>query len=293
METIFKLLSLLGTSFVTLLKIFFRSSFLLKKYKSTSPEELYIIGNGPSIKKDYENYHTKLSTKNLLSVNGFPLTSAFTELKPSYFLVCSPGFYNDKATDYNVSVRADIISKLIEKTNWPLTFFLPISAKKNKSFVNKIKANNHISIRYFNTTPIEGLYFFSKLFLSASLGSPRPHNVLIPSILQAINSGYKKVYILGADHSWLPQISVNSKNEVLLNQKHFYDADTATPKQMHKNEGHGNRHLHEVLEKFYYSFKSYHLLNRYAKDKACRIVNLTENSYIDAFERAEVAAHFS
>ena len=293
METIFKILTLKGASFFTLLKIVFRSKLFLKKHQSISTDELYILGNGPSFKNDLKNYKGELSRKKLLSVNGFPMTEAFSELKPSYFIVCSPGFYNDQAIDYNVSVRADIISNLIEKTNWPLTFFLPVSAKKNKTFVNKVNANKHINIRYYNTTPVEGLYIFSRLFLTTGLGSPRPHNVLIPSILQAINSGYKKVYILGADHSWLPQITVNSKNQVLLNQKHFYDADTATPKQMHKNEGQNNRHLHEVLEKFYFSFKSYHLLDRYAKDKSCRIVNLTKNSYIDAFEREELATHFS
>lgn len=293
MEALFKILTLKGASFFTLLKVLLRSSFFLKKYKSATDNEIYILGNGPSFKKDYQKYSIQLATKTLLTVNGFPLTDAFTALKPSYFIICSPGFYNDKAMDYNVSVRANIINSLIEKTSWPLTFFLPVSARKNSLFLKRLGKNENISLFFYNTTPVEGLYPLTKFFLSSGLGSPRPHNVLIPSILQAINSGYKKIYLMGADHSWLPQITVSNKNEVLINQKHFYDEDSATPKQMHKNEGQGNRHLHEVLEKFYYSFESYHLLNRYAKDKSSRILNLTEGSYIDAFERENIETHFS
>jgi len=292
METIFKFLILKGASFLSLLKILLRSSFFLKKHKTQKEKTLYILGNGPSFKKDYSNYKEALSTKTLLSVNGFPLNEAFTNLQPTYFIICSPGFYNDKAVDYNVSVRANIISSLIEKTTWPLTFFLPAKARKNSTFINRFKENNNITLSYFNTTPVEGLYPITKLFLSTGLGSPRPHNVLIPAILQAINSGFENLYVLGADHSWLPQITVNDKNEVLINQKHFYDEGTSTPKQMHKNEGQSNRHLHEVLEKFYYSFESYHLLEKYSKDKGCKIINLTKGSFIDAFERESIEKHF-
>jgi len=97
------------------------------------------------------------------------------------------------------------------------------------------------------------------------------------------------VYLLGADHSWLTQISVDSDNKVLLNQKHFYDEDSSTAKQMHKNHGKGNRQLHEVLEKFYYSFQAYHLLQSYATTRGTFVANLTQDSFIDAFPKKKIA----
>ena len=51
---------------------------------------------------------------------------------------------------------------------------------------------------------------------------PRPRNVLIPSIMLAINSGYRRVYVAGADHSWLKTLSVDDENRVVSIQPHFY-----------------------------------------------------------------------
>ena len=52
-------------------------------------------------------------------------------------------------------------------------------------------------------------------FFSKGLAMPRPHNVLIPSIMNLAYLGYKELYIVGADHSWLSEITVNENNEAL------------------------------------------------------------------------------
>ncbi|MEZ5049210.1 MAG: hypothetical protein R2766_06120 [Saprospiraceae bacterium] len=51
----------------------------------------------------------------------------------------------------------------------------------------------------------------------------RPHNVLIPALMNGINLGYKKIYLIGAVFYFYVQQIVNAINEVLINQKHFYD----------------------------------------------------------------------
>ena len=45
------------------------------------------------------------------------------------------------------------------------------------------------------------------------------------------------------------------------------------------------RRLHEVLEKFFFAFRSYFDLKDYAESRGVRIYNSTPKSYIDAFER--------
>jgi len=287
MEKTFIFLSQFLQSALSILKVCIRSSFFLKKHNSDA-SDLIILGNGPSIKNDFKEHLDFIKSKTTLCVNKFPDTDYYEIIKPEYFIVVSKGFFNDDAVDYNVELRKRIIDALIKKTNWDITFFLPSNAKKNKAFIEKIKSNKYIKLSFFNTTPVEGLTFFNHLFFKLRLGSPRPHNVLIPSILNGINAGFKKIFILGADHSWLPQISVNNKNEVLINQKHFYDENSSTPKQMHKNEGQGNRTLDEVLNKFMLSFRSYHELEKYSKIKNCSIYNSTPTSFIDAFERISI-----
>ncbi len=284
MESIFNFLSKLILSLLSFLKMIFRSSFVIKNWK-TNKEKIFLLGNGPSIKALNNSQKKILVSSQVMVVNGFPMTDLFEEIQPPYFLITSPGFYNPKATDYNVDVRKKIINQLIEKTHWPLTCLIPYSAKKNTSFIKNLKKNKFIVIQYFNTTPVEGLKSLNHLFYSNGLGIPRPHNVLIPALINCINAGFKEINLLGAEHSWLPQISVNNDNHVLINQKHFYDEKTSKPMRMHKNEGASDRALHEVLEKFYYTFRAYHEIESYAQSKEARIYNLTPDSFVDAFER--------
>ena len=60
------------------------------------------------------------------------------------------------------------------------------------------------------------------------------------------------------------------------------------PKPMYHGTTKKERKLHEVLIKFYYAFKGYWDLKEYAGKKNVEIVNLTANSYIDAFNKEDI-----
>ena len=47
--------------------------------------------------------------------------------------------------------------------------------------------------------------------------SPNGSNVSIGAIYSAILNGYKEINLLGLEHSWMKDIRVNDKNEVVLN----------------------------------------------------------------------------
>ncbi|NJK83306.1 MAG: hypothetical protein HC912_05290 [Saprospiraceae bacterium] len=113
---------------------------------------------------------------------------------------------------------------------------------------------------------------------------PRPHNVLIPALMISLNAGLKNIFIVGADHSWLEELTVNDKNEALLHQKHFYDQASSKQDYMYQL-GKRPRRLHEILEKFMLSFKAYFDIKEYAISIGASIWNATPVSYIDAFER--------
>ena len=176
---------------------------------------------------------------------------------------------------------------LIEKSTWEITLFCPYKGKKAKDWLDNIRQNKNIKIVFFNDTPIEGLSSWNRFFMGRGWGLPRPHNVLIPAISMAINSGYKEIYLAGADHSWLPMISVNDKNQALVNQQHFYD-ENATKSDLMYKLGMRPRRLHEILEKFMFTFRSYFDLKDYAESRGVQIYNSTPDSYIDAFERKAI-----
>ena len=113
---------------------------------------------------------------------------------------------------------------------------------------------------------------------------PRPHNVLIPAIINAVNMGYRKIYLWGAENNQFLSLSVDENNHALISQKHFYDHETKR-KGIMKRAGIGRRRVHEILHKFMVTFEAYHTLNDYAESRDSRVINQTPNSMIDAFER--------
>ena len=91
---------------------------------------------------------------------------------------------------------------------------------------------------------------------------------------------------MGVDHSWLNEIFVTDENVVLLNQKHFYDQLKSKHMPMSKDLN-SSRKLHEVLQKFYYTFRGYHEIAEFSSNYHVVVYNLTAGSYIDAFKREE------
>jgi len=186
--------------------------------------------------------------------------------------------------------------EMVEKTNWELYLIVPKLARKDKEWLKYMRVNPYIKLLFFNNTPIEGFQWLNHLLYNLSLGTPRPHNVLIPSLFIAIKCGFKKIYLAGTDHNWLKDVHVTKDNQVLLSQKHFYDAqfrdkdnkNSPHPRPMYHGASTEERKLHEVLIKFYYAFKGYWDIKEYASEKKADIVNLTMNSYIDAFKKEDI-----
>lgn len=273
-------------SMLSLLKVIILSKLGVRLAKKVN-NECVILANGPSLNDAIEEGVKLFPGKDLICVNTFAETEPYQKLKPSYYVLISPELYRPNVEEFLKQKRKQLFTAIAENTTWALSLYIPIEAKKYKEWRSIISKNERISIYYFNTSPVEGLRSVNHFLFRQNLGMPRPHNVLIPSLFLSINMSYEKIYLLGVDHSWLKDIWVTEDNRVLLTQKHFYDADRAKPLPMNKG-GRGERKLHEVLQKFLYAFRGYFILNGYAKSKEVQILNLTEGSYIDAFERASI-----
>ena len=217
-------------------------------------------------------------------VNHFGETDFYTQLKPKNYVLNAPEMWMDDVEEAHRKKGEKLFTAISERTQWNITLFLPVQARKYQRWQNKVGTNPLIKVCYFNTTPVEGFSNFVYWLIHKNLGLPRPHNVLIPSIALACNMGFRTIYLTGADHSWLKDLWVTNDNQVLLTQKHFYDKDTAQARPMDKL-GKGERKLYEILQKFVYAFKGYFVLLEFSKKKNIEIINMTEGSYIDAFER--------
>jgi hypothetical protein len=264
---------------------FFNSPIkILKNEKST--EKVLILGNGPSLNQTEESNGYLFHKFDLIAVNRFPETPAFEKYKPKFLVLLAHIFYLPDAQLSEEFIEANklLFESLKTKTSWNLTIIVPANHKKSKRLNDLLANNKNINTYFIKANPIEGFTWFRHLGYQFRLGMPRPHNVLIPSLMVALQANYSQIAIVGADHSWLSEISVNDTNQVFVHQKHFYDQSTSEPKQMNDYIIRPRR-LHEVLHKFYLSFRGYWEIKTYAEKKKIEIYNCSETSMIDAFER--------
>jgi hypothetical protein len=273
-----------GKMISSLIRIIIFSKLKSEIRKVAQEKDIVILGNGPSLKKMIEEHESFLTNKELLCVNHFPNSDLYEKFRPKYYMTSAPDLWLDTIDAHFVQASKKLFSTMAEKTTWELLFFIPYESKKHKRWQNQLKQNSNIKIHYYNNTAVEGWQWFKFFFFKTNIGMPRPHNIMIPSIFNSINLGYKNIYLWGTDHSWLKEISVNEKNEALINQKHFYDETVSTPKTLDKR-GVGARRLHEILHKLMLAFGGYFILKDYAENRNVKIINNTPNSYIDAFER--------
>lgn len=281
-DKIMKQLGLLWQTFLSMVKILLQSKWSTRfPSQFSNLDELLILANGPSLNKTIEDGNDFLKGKTLLAVNFFVNSPRFTELRPELYLIADPLFW------LVPEKRQQLFGGLAEKTTWPMTLFIPRRALKNKEWQPLLGGNSQIKIVVYNTTPIEGFQGFCNWVFHKGWGVPRPHNVLIPSIAVGLRLQFKKIYLAGADHSWLPEIRVTDDNVVLMHQKHFYDQGTSKADTV-KQENLQSAHIYTILYHMYVSFKSYHILEAYAQWLGKEIINITPGSYIDAFRRMKI-----
>ncbi|MCF6184510.1 MAG: DUF115 domain-containing protein [Bacteroidales bacterium] len=250
----------------------------------TIKEECVILGNGPSLNETVNNHSRFMSDKTLICVNHFASSELYEKLKPEIYVIIAPELWLDNVEDIYKQKGKVLFRDISTKTKWPIMLFISIGAKKYEHKFEEFKKNKNISIFYINTTGVEGFKNLIFYLYKKRLGMPRPHNVLIPSLMLSIYFRFKKIYLTGTDHDWLKYIIVGQDNKVYLTQKHFYDEKTATPQPM-LLVGKGERRLHEILDKFRISLKGYFIIREFAEQNNCQIINLTPNSFIDAFEK--------
>lgn len=275
LENINLFFSKLQQTTLSIVKIVLQSKRVGHLYDKPLHEDIVILGNGPSLRPLIENKGDFLKGKSLLAVNYAVLSDYYTQLRPDYYLVADPLFFAQ------ASYCDKLFGNMVEKTTWDIQLYLSAAARKSTLWQSALQGNKYIHVHYFNMTPVEGFDWFIHRAFSCGWGLPRPRNVLIPAIMTALRMPFRTIYIAGADHSWLKEIWVNDDNVVMEDLNHFYDKKGSERYVSQK-------HLHDLLQSMYVAFRSYHIIRHYADKKNRVIYNITEGSYIDAFDRKKI-----
>lgn len=235
-------------------------------------QKLSILANGPSLTKELESID--INDGDFSVLNFFYKSPSFQQIKPSIYVLADPYFFTEEH-----------MKPILDTVSWPMKLFVPYRAKKNVEVLRKCP-NHNIQVIPYHTGHYTGFEVFRNWIYRHGLSMPVAQNVLVPSIFNAINMGYKEIRLYGVDHSWTESIRVNSENEVCQVNTHFYDTAKVDLKPWKKVSGEQYM-MHEILRDLAQMFDSYHFIRKYADQVGCKIINCTKNSFVDAFERVK------
>jgi len=261
-DTIFSILSILTSSVI--------ASYKIRTISKTQTNSCCcVLGNAPSLQDSIDRDTEFIKQKDVLAVNFFAEYDCFLDIKPNYYLLIDPEFFNSKTAN-NFKVL-----KLIERFNcvsWKMILFLPAQFN-NFTLKNKI-LNKNINIVKFNANRVNGFNIVNNLLYKLNLGTPSSRNVIIPSILLMINFNYKNIYLFGVEYSWISKIRVNEHNRFFWNDDHAFQKKNI--RYLAKGE------YKEWLKAVYSMLDAHERLENFSKLKKCRIINKTKGSYVDA-----------
>lgn len=268
-------LKALGAGLATLAKVALRSKWVGGKAPAVaSGRPVVVMGNGPSLRHTLDNERSLLLESDLMAVNFFPLAPEWRELRPSHLVLADPHFFAEP-----LDPKVAELWESVSRADWPLTLHVPA----DRLATARRLAGEAPALAPMNLTPAEGSRWLRHRLFRRGLAMPRPRNVLVPALMEALRMGCRDIRLAGADHTWTRTLAVDDRNRVVSVQPHFY-ADTEGEQQRIDAVYAGVR-LHEVLFSMATALRSYFDVAAWASELGATVLNISPGSFIDAFPR--------
>ena len=219
-------------------------------------------------------------------VNSACLSPTFLTLKPERMFLIDPAFFQGHPAAAGGGVSSSgverTLARIADATVWPMKLIIPWHYRNSPS-VKRLQANANIAIvglPVFNARG--GNKLFKKLGLRLGVLNPVYQNVLIAALFYSLKSGHARTIIWGGHHSWLAEVAVDGHNRVLHSVRHSDEQHIGIP--LVDMDG-SPRLYHTYLQQLATVFEQYHVIQDYTLGTDQMVVNATEGSFIDAFER--------
>lgn len=267
--------------------VLFFSKFNLRQGRniSVNGKSCVILGNGPSLKDSLNKYRDFLKNKVLFCTNDFIDSPFFQELKPTYYLLMDPVYWNQGASA-RFQEMFKRYSSQFSYISWPMTLVLPSAAKRWNYFLEIPKQNSFLKIAYVNTAQIRGPQAFRYWLYDHNLAMPLMHNVLVAATYLGVYFGFKSIFFFGGDHSWFKNIEMGSDNALKITNNRVHDQMQSASAPFFSNIEETKPYTMPTL--FYWLadiFQGHWEASDYAKKRGAKVFNASEVSYIDAYER--------
>ena len=243
-----------------------------------------IIANGPSAKDIVKNRRDLLEGTDLLVLNNFGNQEVFFKLKPKYYILLDPIFFDinfinkglEEKTNSEGWKEGEKLKENFFKVDWDMTLLLP-SGWTNSEILKQYGNNPHIKVVQYNATRVLGFDGFQNRMYYRGEGIPSSRNVIIPAMITLGILGYKTIYLYGCEFSWTKTMDVDPQNgKMFFNDGHFYCND----EKRYFGKGAYLWWLKVITE----DLESTDQIEKFAKKYGVRIINRTKGSFIDSFE---------
>ena len=251
-------------------------------------DRMVVIGNGPSLNKTIELYESQLHEADSVMVNFSAKSELFERIKPSAYLLVDPAYYTIPK-HLETSLLA-LYGAIVTKTTWPMKIVMPKCAKGCYA-VERFKENPNLELLFYEDgwqlpNGISKYEAWDK-----NLICPPAQTVLNTAVWLSVYWGYKETYLVGADTSFIQDIYVGQKDNILYTvDTHFYKNEDVYKGELEPEKS-GRKFgmdMEQLLESVYVMFKSYRELREYAEWKGVKIYNASEYSMIDCLERKKL-----
>lgn len=257
-------------------------------------ERLVILGAGPSLRQTLGQVKPSFASDIVfLSVNDLYRDESFCTLRPAFHVIADPIYWDDDT----YGEYAEPLSRALRAAEWSITLFMPLRAKKSR--LHDALTGSNVHVAFYRTTPIKGLPTLEYLIFRARLGIPKTQNVLVAALAIALWMNFRSIALIGADHTWHRDLSLNQQNVLMTGEFHSYGSGSQRP--FLKPSGVGKSlarrtlgsadvfTMREIFLAWATVHESYEKLARIARRQDARITNCSAVTFIDAFERTEFA----
>lgn len=289
-----KIISVLRNSFETAL--FFATMAVKENFRNYVAEagandmnpsrRMAILGNGPSLSADLPRLIDSKywEQADILAVNFFAMGEEFSIIKPKYYIVSDPVFFRKAGHSERID---NLYAALRDKVTWPMTLYVQYYNPDNFDYAAAVGHNPNIRIVKFHSTLYRGFRNIEFWCYRRGLGAGNFGTVVQNGEFIAILLGYKTIELFGVDHTMLEGLMVNERNQLCRRQTYYYDKEPAAPKPIYVNATTPPQPytMHTFLAEMAELFRGHEVMRDYAAEQGVRIINRTQGSMIDAYER--------
>ena len=274
-----------------LLTYFLRVAFRTTTLPKPKGKTLVILGNGPSLRSALELDLKLLQSNECMVVNKFALSSSYEAIQPEHYVFLDPlFFYTDKdASNLEPKVVADIRSTfeaVAAKTTWPMNIYIPYECRLQSGRLKELAKNSGmIQVIHYHTSNFCGNSSF--FFYRNNAGIAGGMNVIHACLALALQMGYKRIALLGADHTWHEQIKYDAGSKSLFLEDSHYNGVTKRTFAAMKTT------MAKEMYSLYMCFDAYSTYKIWADKEKAEITNCTPYTYIDEFQICELRDRLS